>query len=207
LSFWASGSAKPAGWKRCAAIAGMRPPHSRAVICQENPMTATLWRGERSPSREEAPSLATPRRLAGASLPAHRGRRVEDQQFAAMAQAYRRSGGLAGGDEIARLLRRRSEQPISMLARWIVGRGVLSFVWQSRTLLPMFQFELSDMSLRPGMAGVVQELAEVCDDWDLALWFAQPSCWLRDAAPADAIADDPAAVLRAARADRFVARG
>ena len=45
---------------------------------------------------------------------------MNHQQFAAMEIAYERRGGLASGDEVARLLRRHSEQPLSVLARWIV---------------------------------------------------------------------------------------
>jgi hypothetical protein len=71
----------------------------------------------------------------------------------------------------------------------------------------MFQFDMSNMSLRRGLPEVVEELSGVFDDWELASWFVQPNCWLHDAAPVDVIADDPAAVLRAARADRFIARG
>jgi acyl-CoA synthetase (AMP-forming)/AMP-acid ligase II len=170
-------------------------------------MTATLWHREPYPSLEETSALDMPwRRTAGAS-PECGGRRVEDKQFVAMAHAYRRSGGLASGDEVARLLRKRCDQPISMLARWIVDRSVVSFVWQSRTLLPMFQFERSNMSLCRGVSEVVQELSAVFDEWALATWFAQPNSWLHDAAPVDVIAGDPAEVLWAARADRFVARG
>jgi hypothetical protein len=124
-----------------------------------------------------------------------------------MVQAYRRTGGLVSSDEVVPLLRRRIAQPISLLARWIVDRSVVSFVWQSQTLLPLFQFDLSDMSLRSGAAEVVAELTGAFDDWDLATWFARPNSWLRDAAPVDVIDADQPAVLQAARADRYIARG
>ena len=134
-------------------------------------------------------------------------RRVEDQRFLMMERAYSRSGGIASGDEVARLLRRRSEQPISKLARWIVARVVVNFEWQSQTLLPLFQFDLSDMSLHPGTVQVIEELSDVFDDWDLASWFASPNSWLQDATPAEAIRHSQPSVLRAARADRFIAHG
>lgn len=140
-------------------------------------------------------------------LPASWGHRLEDRQFLNMVRAYRATGGLANGDEVARLLRKRSEQPISMLARWIVDRSVVSIVWQSQTLLPLFQFDLADMSLRSGTSAVIRELVDAFDDWEIAHWFAQPNTWLDGAAPVDNMASDQSAVLSAARADRFIALG
>jgi len=133
--------------------------------------------------------------------------RIEDSRLLMMQRAFRPTGGMVGGDEMARLMRRHSEQPISVLARWIVSREAVSFEWKSQTLLPLFQFDLSDMSLRPGVTGVVRELAGVFEDMSLALWFAESNAWLGDVSPAEVIAVDPASVLDCARADRFIARG
>jgi hypothetical protein len=124
----------------------------------------------------------------------------------AMLDAYRRKGGLVSCDEAAMLLRRHHDQPISVLARWIVARKLVSFVWQSETLVPLFQFELADMSLRAAASDVVAELAGAFDDLELAAWFTRPNCWLGNAAPVDTIEADAPAVLQAARADRYIAR-
>jgi len=132
---------------------------------------------------------------------------VEQGQFLAMERAFESTGGVASGDEIAQRLRGHSDQPISAVARWIVDREVVSFRWRSKILLPLFQFEGSSMTLRPGMAEVILELSAALDDWELAAWFAQPSAWLDGAAPVDTISHDPHAVLQAARADRFIALG
>jgi hypothetical protein len=134
-------------------------------------------------------------------------RRTEDRQFVMMESAYLRTGGLVSGDEVARILRRHSGQPISKLARWIVERSIVSFYWNSRTLVPLFQFDRTDMSMRAGTNAVVRELHDVFDDWDLATWFAQPNAWLNDAAPVDVIEEDQPAVVQAARADRYIALG
>jgi hypothetical protein len=32
-------------------------------------------------------------------------------------------------------------KPISLVARWIISRTVISFGWRSQTLLPLFQFD------------------------------------------------------------------
>lgn len=134
-------------------------------------------------------------------------RRLEDRQFLAMNRAYARSGGMASGDEIARRMRRRTEQPLSTVARWIVERRIVSLEWQSQTLIPLFQFDLCEMTLRSEVSQVISELKHVFDSWELAVWFAEPNVWLDGASPVDAIQLMPIDVLQAARADRFVALG
>jgi hypothetical protein len=98
-------------------------------------------------------------------------------------------------------------QPISCLARMIVSRQVVSLASRSVVLLPIFQFDLATMSLRDGPHRALLELDGVFDDWELARWFVQPNDWLQDAAPIERIENDLTAVLQAARADRFIARG
>ena len=132
---------------------------------------------------------------------------VSVDRIGAMAQAYRSSGGMVAADELARLLRGRVEQPLSTVARWIVAREVVSFEWRSQTLLPLFQFDLHAARLRAPVAVVVRELAVVFDDWDLARWFSEPNAWLGDGVPAKLVDAHAGAVLAAARADRFIARG
>ena len=129
------------------------------------------------------------------------------RQFAAMRTATRRHGGIAHSDVVLLLLRGHAPQPLSRLARWIVAREVVSFEWESTTWLPLFQFDLRDMSVRPDVAAVTCELRDVFDDWELMGWFTSPNGWLGYELPVDLRAVQPAAVLEAARADRFVARG
>jgi hypothetical protein len=121
-------------------------------------------------------------------------------------QAFRRTGGLVSGDELTFLLRGRTSQPISMLARWIVERRVVSFGWHGAYLLPMFQFDRADMTVHRQVAAILDELRGTFDNWALATWFALPNAWLADDAPVDVLPLDPQAVLHAASADRFIAR-
>jgi hypothetical protein len=130
--------------------------------------------------------------------------RTEDRQYLLMQRAFRNTGGLATGDEVALLLRRRSAQPISQLARWIVTRLVVSIERRGQTFLPLFQFNLSDMALRCEVLQLVRELSGTLDDWDVALWFALPNPSLNGRAPVEMIGSDPAVLLNTARADRFV---
>ena len=130
-----------------------------------------------------------------------------DARAGEVLETYQRAGGLATGDEVTLLLRRRTSQPISMLARWIVERRVVSFGWRGEYLLPMFQFDRSDMAVSKPVGAVLDAFDGVFDDWDLATWFALPNAWLADRAPVDVLDRAPNAVLQAARTDRFVAHG
>ena len=89
----------------------------------------------------------------------------------------------------------------------LLTRAGVNFERQSQTLVPLFQFDLSDMSLRPSVTAILRELTDVFDDLALALWFAEPNAWLADSSPVDVLTSDPDSVLAAARADRFIARG
>jgi hypothetical protein len=153
------------------------------------------------------PTLPLPARLSAARAAPQR---PEDQgylAFSALAEAYRRNGGLMCADSVLQLMRPSVPQPISALARLIVARQVVCLAWQSVVLLPMFQFEPSTMVLRDGARRVLRELGGVFDDQELAAWFVQPNCWIQDAMPIDLVGTDLTAVLHAARADRFIARG
>ncbi|MCX2864952.1 hypothetical protein OOZ63_24275 [Paucibacter sp. PLA-PC-4] len=117
------------------------------------------------------------------------------------------TGGLVSTDELLALLRERYQQPISVLARWIVDRQVVSFEARGERWLPLFQFETGSLVVRLGVEQSIRELHDVVDEGELAEWFATSNTWLRDASPASMVSIDPAAVIDAARADRFVATG
>ena len=122
-------------------------------------------------------------------------------------EAFRRTGGVATGSEVARLLRDCVDQPISLLARWIVSRQVITFAWRADSLLPLFQFDFARGCVRAGVPPVLSELSGAMDDEEVALWFTQPNAWLAGGTPAGAVATNAAGVLQAARADRFIAIG
>lgn len=129
---------------------------------------------------------------------------IEASQFLEMETSFRSQGGMAGSDQVAELLSRRTDQPISKLARWIVDRDVLSVSWRSRLVLPLFQFDLTMMMPRGPVREVIRGLAPVLGDWALALWFARRNDLLRGVAPVDVIVRDPWAVFDAARQERLL---
>jgi hypothetical protein len=120
-----------------------------------------------------------------------------------MNHAFQPHGGFVTCDEVMRLLRPLAIHPRSTLTRWIVSRSVVNVSWCDDTLLPAFQFDLEQMSVRPACGRVIDELACAFDDREVALWFAAPNAWLDYAAPVTLLASDEFAVLQAARVDRF----
>ena len=127
-----------------------------------------------------------------------------DEQFVAMLNAYRGSGGLVRDGELLALFRRSSGPDADTLANWIAQREVIGFEWQSRTWFPVFQFRHLDMERQPALGQVFAELIPAYDSWDLADWFAQPNPWLADRVPAETLELDSFAVLQAARVGRFI---
>ena len=129
---------------------------------------------------------------------------IEANQYLEMEGSFRSKGGMAACELVTELLRGRTDQPISMLARWIVEREVLSVSWRSCLMLPMFQFDFPSMAPRPPVREVIRELGPVLGDWPLTLWFAKRNALLGGVAPVDAIDSNPAAVLGAAHAQHLV---
>jgi hypothetical protein len=91
------------------------------------------------------------------------------------------------------------------LAKLIVSNDVFAFEWRDALWVPMFQFELRDLSVREGSRKVLAELMPVFHGWALAAWFARRNSWLNDRSPVDTLDSNLTAVLETARVDRFVA--
>lgn len=127
-----------------------------------------------------------------------------DRQFMALLDAYRNTGGLARAQEVFTMYRARHGADVATLARWIVRREVISFDWQSKVWIPLFQFERTTMTLQPGLNCILTVLNPIFHAEEMATWFAQPSRWLLDQAPADMLGTDADAVLKAACTDRFI---
>lgn len=126
-----------------------------------------------------------------------------DLHFLDLLSAYRATGGLGLGTEIAA---RRITTGLSDLARAIASRQVVSLCWGGHTWLPMFQFERRDLTVRAPVLRLISELSPVLDEWELADWFIEPNAWLEDATPLKVLSVDNQCVLDAARALRFLYR-
>jgi Protein of unknown function (DUF2384) len=130
-----------------------------------------------------------------------------DRAFVGLLNAYRSSGGVAPAEELLASFRHRGGPDVATLARWIVARQVIGFAWQARTWLPLFQFDLRGMAPRGELGQVFAELNAVCDECELASWFAMPNPALDGRSPVQVLQADFLAVVRAARIARFVADG
>ena len=138
-----------------------------------------------------------------------RARAVADDYaaFDALRHACLAFGGLARGDDLARLLEDRARGDFVSLARLIVSGRIFGFEWQRSFWIPMFQFDLDDLTVRRDLKPVVDELSGAFDGWRLAAWFVEPNDWLKQGRPIDLLDSNPSEVMQAARADRFVAAG
>lgn len=130
-----------------------------------------------------------------------------DRDQAAMQAAYRPTGGLASGDELARLIQDHRCGELLTLAGLVGAGDIFGFDWHGTFRVPMFQFDLHDLSIRPQLRPVLELLAPVFDGLALAVWFAQPNCWLGGRRPVELLVDDLPAVLQAAATDRHIATG
>jgi len=130
-----------------------------------------------------------------------------DAGFLALCTAYRGSGGIARGTDLAHWLRGRGEGDSLALAGLIVGSQAFSFDWHDTFWVPMFQFSPVQPALGPAARQVLAELAPLLDGWQLAAWFVRGSTWLDGQRPLDLLAAQPDRVLAAASTDRYVIDG
>lgn len=133
--------------------------------------------------------------------------RRADQQFLAMLDAYRDTGGLARKAEVLTHFQTRGGPDEDLLDSWIFRRKVICFQWQSQDWLPWFQFNSFTLEPHPQLKLLFDELADVHEPLEMAEWFAEPNSWLAGRAPVDTLLSDLTAVVHAARAERFIALG
>jgi hypothetical protein len=130
-----------------------------------------------------------------------------DAGFIALCAAYRGSGGIARGTDLAHWMAGRGEGDSRALAALIVGRQAFSFDWHGTFWVPMFQFSPQQPAWGMGARQVLAELAPLLEGWQLAVWFVRANTWLAGQRPLDLLADQRERVLAAARADRCVING
>lgn len=133
--------------------------------------------------------------------------RRTDSPARELAGRYAAHGGVARGDEVAGLLRACMEQPVSALARWIVCGDLVRIQDGEQWLLPLFQFDFRRGRLLDAVTLAVRELRDPLEPDAIARWFVEPHPLLRGTPPARLAAVDAAAVVDAARFERWWARG
>ncbi len=125
-------------------------------------------------------------------------RRRDDFALIGLIDQYGEHGGLASPDEVISLMRPHWRQPISILARWILDRKLVSFYWCTQILLPSFQFERPRMTPSRAVSDCLRELGGALDDEGLASWFVRPCPWLDQQIPVDLLLREPESVIEAA---------
>ena len=135
------------------------------------------------------------------SEPAHLGA-CQSLRLRDVKAAYARRGGLLSGDQVIAMLQRHRSAPLSVLAQWIVDRQVVAFEFEDRLHLPLFQFDRSDMTVRPEVGDILSVLIPWLDDAAVAAWFLKPNGHAAGRRPIDWIESVPMVALRAARLDR-----
>lgn len=123
------------------------------------------------------------------------------QQLTAVVDAFNAAGGIATGEEVSILLRRHCDQPLSKLARWIVGGDIVAIEWRGQTLIPLFQFDLDRATVKPEVSAVLATLRDPGDTLRTSRWWVAPNRRLQDQSPLDCLYSDLPAVLQAAQAE------
>jgi hypothetical protein len=128
---------------------------------------------------------------------------ARDDEFIGLLSAYRASGGLAAEAEVRNRMRRLEASERPSLQQRIEEREFLYFHWNEKVWLPWFQFtaEFDPSAL---VSGVLVELGDVFDGWELAHWMATPHLELAGKSPLQLL-HLPESVVGAARLTRFVA--
>ena len=151
------------------------------------------------------PAHAALHLVPAATSPAQLLDEADDAEFIELLGRFRDSGGLANLAEVASIAATRG-RPVAT-ASAMAARALVAFAWQGAGWLPLFQFNLADMTPKPGIHDVLGELSRVFDRVTLSRWFLQSNCSLRGRSPVQVIDVSPDDVVAAARLDRFVAAG
>lgn len=128
-------------------------------------------------------------------------------QFLTLVNAYQATGGLAWIGDLEAMFMLRSTGSARDFSDAIADRQVVHFEWQDQVWLPLFQFDLVRMQTHSALTVVLNRLNGLYSDWEIADWFSRVNPWLKGRSPAQSLVANPAAVLDAASAEAFVARG
>lgn len=130
---------------------------------------------------------------------------------AAVLQARRNSDARRGfleefgaltSSEVADHAGSRAANRSALATRWRKEGRAFAVTLHDTLYYPGFQFDENGRPL-PVIGQTLDALgSRELGEWELALWFATRNGWLGDRRPVDLLADDPAAVVEAARRER-----
>jgi len=116
--------------------------------------------------------------------------------------SYVLQGDLAAGAVASGWMRTCCRQTISVLARWILTRKAVRFMWRTQAFLPPFQFDKPRPTQNRTIEDCARQIGDLVDEEAFAGWFVNPSRWLDLRMPVDLLLNDPDAVVHAARKTR-----
>jgi hypothetical protein len=121
-------------------------------------------------------------------------------RFRELCEAFRATGGIARADDLARLLEDFQSGNFATLAKRMASKEILHFEWRGMHWVPMFQFDLRDLSHRPAARLFLDACGAEVSGWALACWLASPSTSLGDQAPIELFESDLLGLCAAAHA-------
>lgn len=122
-------------------------------------------------------------------------------RFTALLEASRATGGTAPGDAVAHLGDHFIGDAVS-LAKLIHSGHVFGLEWRGSRWIPMFQFDIDDLSVKSSAQHVRAAPPSLWAGWRLASWFAEPNVALDLQRPVDLLESSLPAVLAAALTQR-----
>ncbi|MDM0033453.1 hypothetical protein QTI33_15060 [Variovorax sp. J22P271] len=130
-----------------------------------------------------------------------------DAAFIALLNAYRATGGLLRGDDLIHLMASRCSGDHASLSSSIAAGEILCFDWNQTLWIPVFQLDRESLGATTATRRLLAELSGAFDGWAAAHWLVAANAWLGECTPLELLGTHLEAVLDAARADSFVARG
>ncbi|MDM0066748.1 antitoxin Xre/MbcA/ParS toxin-binding domain-containing protein [Variovorax sp. J31P207] len=130
-----------------------------------------------------------------------------DAAFVALLNAYRATGGLVRGNDLAHLMASRASGDPASLSRSMAAGEILCFDWNETFWIPAFQLDRESLGTGQATRLLLAELSGAFDGWAAAQWLVAANAWLGERTPLELLGTHLEAVLDAARADSFIARG
>jgi hypothetical protein len=130
-----------------------------------------------------------------------------DAAFMALLNAYRPTGGLLRRDDLAGLMVSRCSGDHTSLSRSIAAGEILCFDWNRTVWVPVFQLDRATLRVGVATRRLLAELSGAFDGWSAAHWFVASNAWLGECTPLELLGTHLDAVVDAASADCFIARG
>jgi hypothetical protein len=152
-----------------------------------------------SPNRQQLTRAMTDSMVPTAST--HEGVSAMDGAFMGLLYAYRSHGGLSRVDALPAGGRFSCQGQIRLVKDLLHDGDLFGFPWHNSFWIPLFQFDMPNLSIETKTKLVTSSLGYGLDGWALASWFVEPNPWLGSDCPIQCLESRLSDVLYAARAN------